>query len=355
MSHPLIDRAADREVRRAAAFREAAAALSGEALHADFEVERENAPRLSESGRAYFVKRSGKPASERRKSRDLEHLGAALLRYCREKNAGLPLPDEAGTLELLDYQVRVKSTRADDAETRGIGRIDLLGLIDGKRLAVVRMRFVEPGATRCGVGDTPLHVLLDGLAHTAIASACVDDIVRETAQRFGREISSEQPVLLVLATPRYWELCRKRSAQKGAAWINELMRLASEIDEEAGVPVHYLSLRLQGDLGWVYDEQGPLLESAPLLADAWEPGAERLKPKPRPRARVDAPVEEIVQADLSRPSRVYALSDEYLAGDRIAHPVLGDGVVQGLAGEGKIRVRFEEEEKVLVHRRAARS
>ena len=63
-------------------------------------------------------------------------------------------------------------------------------------------------------------------------------------------------------------------------------------------------------------------------------------------------VEEIVEADLSRPARVYAVSDQYLAGDRISHPILGEGVVQGLAGDGKIRVRFDESEKVLVHERA---
>jgi len=352
VSHPLIARAAEREVRQAAAFRDAAAALTGESIRADFEVEKQNAPRLSEAGRVYFVKRSAKPAQERRKTRDLEHLGSALLRHCREKAEGLALPDETGTLELLDYQVRVKAARADDSATRGIGRIDLLGLIDGKRLAVVRMRFVAPGANRCGVGDTPLHILLDGLAHTAIASACMGDIVREVSERFGREISSEPPVLLVLASPRYWELCRKRSAQKGAAWIKELTRLSEEIYSETQVPVHYMALRLQGDPGWVYDEQGPLLDGSPLLMDAWEPGADRLKPKPRPRVRAETPVEQIVEADLSRPSRVYALSDEYLVGDRISHPVLGDGVVQGVAGEGKIRVRFDETDKVLVHRRA---
>jgi len=352
VSHPLIARAAEREVRQAAAFRDAAAALTGESLRADFEVEQQNAPSLSQAGRTYFVKRSGKPAQERRKTRDLEHLGSALLRHCRDKGEGLALPDDAGMLELLDYQVRVKAARADDPETRGIGRIDLLGLIDGNRLAVVRMRFLSPEASRCGVGDTPLHVLLDGLAHTAIASACIDDIAREVSERFGREMSTEPPVLLLLTSPRYWELCRKRSVQKGAAWIKELTRLAEEIHDETRVPVHYMSLRLQGDPGWTYDEEGPLLQGPPLLMDAWEPGADRVKPKPRPRVRAEAPAEQIVEADMSRPSRAYALSDEYDAGDRIRHPVLGEGVVQGVAGEGKIRVRFDESEKVLVHRRA---
>jgi hypothetical protein len=33
--------------------------------------------------------------------------------------------------------------------------------------------------------------------------------------------------------------------------------------------------------------------------------------------------------------------------------VLGEGVVQGIAGPGKIRVRFEERQSVLVHERAS--
>ena len=87
---------------------------------------------------------------------------------------------------------------------------------------------------------------------------------------------------------------------------------------------------------------------------AWEPSAGRVKPKPKPRPRVrveTAP--QVVEADPSRPIRGYNVSDSYRAGDRIAHPKLGTGVVQGIAGPGKIRVRFDERESVLVHERSA--
>ena len=179
-----------------------------------------------------------------------------------------------------------------------------------------------------------------------------EQITDEVRERFGREISEQEPALLLIASGRYWELCRKRSTQKGAAWIKELVRLRGEIDAELGVPVHYLSLRLQGDPGWTYDEQGAALEGAPLLGDAWEPGADRVKPKPKPRPKVVTPAEEVVEPDMSRPPRAYAFTEHYSAGDRIEHPVLGMGVVQGIAGPGKIRVRFDQKQSVLVHGRA---
>ena len=65
------------------------------------------------------------------------------------------------------------------------------------------------------------------------------------------------------------------------------------------------------------------------------------------------PVPQAVEADPSRPVRGYSVSDSYRAGDRIAHPKLGTGVVQGSAGAGKIRVRFDERLSVLVHERSA--
>lgn len=351
MSHPLIELAADREVRQSAAFKDAAARLTGEALRTAYEAEVANAPRLADAGKPYFAKSSGKPASERKKPRDLEHLGGGIMRWCVEKEKGLALPDDAGTIDLLDCYVRAKPGRADEPETKGINRFDALAVTEGNRLAVLQIRYLESGATRCGVGDTPLRVLLEGLAYTAIAAANKEQIASDAQEHLGREVSTEAPTLIVLASSRYWELCRKRSTQKGAHWIKELVRLSKEIEEEVSVPIQFLSLRLQGDPGWTYDEQGPLLDGTPLLMDAWEPGADRIKPKPKPRPKVLAPGDQIIEADLSIPPLTYVKTESYSAGERIEHPVLGTGVVQGIAGPGKIRVRFDEKQSILVHGR----
>jgi hypothetical protein len=351
VSHPLIELASGREVRQATGFRVAAAELDGPKLGAAYLVEKANAPRLHAEGRKYFVSRSGKPATERKRNKDEEHVGQALVRHCGERGAGLPLPDDDFSLLPLDYQVRVKTGPLDDPATKGIGRIDMLALTSDDRLAVVKLRVLEPSATRCGVGDTPLRALLEGLAYTAIAEANQAELQSEIAERFGRNVSDAPPLLVVLATPSYWRLCRKREAQKGAAWIKEMERLVGEVEAEVGPAVRYLGLELPGDPGWLYAEDGPVLESDPKLVLAWEPGAGRVRPKPRPRPRTAAPADVIVEADLSRPVRSYALTESYTAGDRIDHPKLGMGVVQGIAGPRKIRVRFEERESMLVHER----
>lgn len=351
MSHPLIQLANDREVRQAAGFRQAAAGLTGAALRASFEGEMADAPRLHDAGRRYFIKRGGKPAVERRRTKDVEHLGAALVRQCQASDEGFALPDVEEPLQLLDYCVRAKTTPANDPATKGIGRFDLIGLV-GERLCIARVRFLEPSATRCGVGDTPLRALLEGLAYSAIAAANRTELGVEISERFGRSVGDAPPMLLLLGSPRYWELCRKREAQKGAAWIKELERLAAELEEENGVSVRYLSLGLEGDPGWSYDDRGPVLEAPPRFAPAWEANAGRVRPRAKPRPkRPSSPVEEIVEPDLSRPIRSYVLTESYAAGDRIAHPKLGSGVVQGIAGPGKIRVRFQDKNSLLVHER----
>ncbi|TMA33130.1 MAG: hypothetical protein E6J87_11010 [Deltaproteobacteria bacterium] len=352
MSHPLVALANDKAVRQAAEFRDAAALLSKERLAETYAAERSAAPSVHGAGRTYFVDRSGKPPAERRKNRDEEHLGAALVRAAGD--AGLELPDGAGRIHLLDYQVRAKIGPIDEPATRGIARFDLLGVGPGDRLAVIQMRYVEPAATRCRIGDTPLRLLFEGLTYCAIADANRAALSQEIVERFGRTVVDDAPLLFVLATPRYWELCRKRSTQKGAGWIRELERIASEAPAAIGVTVQYLALRLEGSPGWNYGADGPVLSGHARLLPAWEPSAGRVRPKPKPRPRVRTePAPQIVEGDLSRPVRAYNVSDSYRAGDRISHPKLGTGVVQGSAGPGKIRVRFDERQSVLVHERSA--
>jgi len=75
--------------------------------------------------------------------------------------------------------------------------------------------------------------------------------------------AAEPPILVLLGSRRYWELCRKREAQKGAAWIKELQRLAKEIEEAIGVTVIYLGLALEGDPG---EQTNVAAQNPPTLA-----------------------------------------------------------------------------------------
>lgn len=354
--HPLIERAQAKEVRSAKGFREAAAALSGEILAEELRQEMAAAPRRAEAGKKYLVAYNRRLAAERKPSRDGEHAALALV------SAGEPLrlPDDAGFLAPLAAAVPLRSGPADKSQgaedpNHGIGSVDLLGVGPDDRLAVGMLRFLAPDARRVGTGETPLRALLEGLAHLAVVEANREPVAGELEGKLEKPLASAPPVLMLIGSPRYWELCRKREAQKGAAWIRELERLAAELEEQAGVRVLFLSLALEGDPGWSYEEGAPRLLGRPRLRNAWEAGAGRIKPKPRSRARrkpaADAE-DALIEADYSRPVRPYAASERFEAGDRIEHPTLGLGVVQGAAGPTKIRVLFGEGRKsLLVHDR----
>ena len=51
--------------------------------------------------------------------------------------------------------------------------------------------------------------------------------------------------------------------------------------------------------------------------------------------------------DPSKPPRTYAARDSYVAGERVAHPTFGVGVVAGSPGAGKVEVVFGTSARVL--------
>jgi len=350
--HPLVELASSRDVKQAKGFRAAAEKLTGESLNELYQQEVANAPRRHDAGKKYFSSHP-KPPTGPRNGKDAEHLGMSLL--ARSKAGGeLELP-EGGNLTLLDYQVPLATAALDkslgDADpNKGIGKIDLLGLLPDDRLAVIVVKYVPPSATRGGTGDTPLRALLEGMAAAAFVDANREAVSDEVMAASDRTVSSEAPALILLGNARYWEICRKREAQKGAGWIRELERIGRESSEVIGVEVLYLGLDVEGDPPWTYGEEGPELAAEPQLTTAWEARAGKLKPKPKPRPR-SGDEDVLVEADLSRPPRAYGIRESYAPGDRIEHPTLGTGVVQAIAGIGKISVLFDERKSLLVHER----
>ena len=352
--HPLITLANDRDVKQAKGFRLAAEKLTGASLEADYQAETQNAPRRSAQDLAHLNVRVGRRAKQRQNNRDEKHLAEAIARSASAEGAPtLELPG-GETLTIVDHCVPIKTAAADkekgDADPNaGIEDIPMLAMIGEDRVAVVVMKFIEPEATRTGAGDTPLRLFLQGLAHAAAVDANREAIGREIAEATGKTLGEEAPAVILAASSQYWKLCRKREAQKGAGWIRELERLTREIGESIGTEVFFVGLTTEGTPGWEYDDEGSSLSGPIGFKDAWERGAGKLKPKPK--AKKTDPADEIVQADLSRPVKSYSIRDSYEPGDRIAHTKLGEGVVQGVVGRGKIAVLFGEEKKLLVHER----
>lgn len=356
--HPLVDLANDRDVKQAKGFRLAAEKLTGASLEADYQTEVRNAPRRSAEDLKYLGVRVGRKAKQRQNNKDEKHIAEAIARAARGEDATvLELPG-GDPLHVVDHAVPIKTAAADKAKgdadpNLGVEEVPMIGVIGDDRPAVVVMKFVEPTATRTGAGDTPLRLLLQGLAHAAAVDANREALGREIAEATGKTFGEEAPAVVVAASPQYWFLCRKREAQKGAGWIRELERIAREVGESIGNEVIFVSLSTdvsEGHLGWDYDDDGAKLTGPIKIDKAWETGAGKLKPKPKPK-KTD-PADAIVEADLSRPVRPYGIRESFEPGDRIAHKTLGEGVVQGVVGRGKIAVLFGEEKKLLIHERA---
>jgi len=362
--HPLIALVNDRDVKQAKGFRLAAERLTGAGIEADYQTEVANAPKRSAEGLEHLGVRVGRRAKGRQNNRDERHFAEAIARAATAQRAEASEGDGvAPSFELptgesffaIDATVPVK-TAAPEKErgaadpNAGVEDVPLLGLIGEDRAALCVLKFLEPEANRTGAGDTPLRLLLQGLAHAAALDANRDALRTEIATATGKTTCDEAPAVIVAASPQYWKLCRKREAQKGAGWIRELERIAREVGESIGVEVFFVGLESDSVPGWSYDDDGPKLDGAVRAVKAWETGAGKLKPKPKPK-KVD-PADEIVEADPTRPVRRYSIRDSYEPGDRIQHSKLGEGVVQLIAGRGKISVLFGEEKKLLVHERA---
>ena len=83
------------------------------------------------------------------------------------------------------------------------------------------------------------------------------------------------------------------------------------------------------------------------MKDPWESTAGRLKPK---RKKAVTTV-EVIEPNMEKAPQPYSISASFDEGDRISHRTLGDGVCQGSAGTGKIKVLFGEDAKILIHQR----
>lgn len=358
--HPLIALVSDRDVKQAKGFRTAAESLTGASVEADYQIELANAPKRSAEGLAHLGVRVGRKAKGRQHGRDEKHLAEAIARAPESSGEegdvpkALELPT-GESISIIDSAVPIRTAAPEKEKgasdpNAGIDDLPLLALIGEDRIAVVVIKYLEPEANRSGAGDTPLRLLLQGLAHAAAIDANREAFRTEIAEATGKTIGDEAPAIVIAASPRYWELCRKREAQKGAGWIRELERIAREVGETIGSEILFVGLTTDSVPGWEYDDEGPKLTGPIGFEKSWETGAGKLKPKPK-KKKID-PADEIVEADPSKPLLSYSIRDSYERGDRIAHSKLGEGVVQGVTGRGKIAVMFGEEKILLIHERA---
>jgi len=190
----------------------------------------ENAPRRQDAGKQYFV---GHPRFEPREgsNRKEEHLAGALFNHCQEGKS-LILPDNR-ELKIIDYQFPLKARQGD----KGIGKIDLFGVIDQTIPCVIELKVDQDGGTQ---PDTPLRALLEGLAYCAMVEANRDAIQKEANSKFGLSLQSQGLDLIVLGPEKYWKYFINN--EPAGPWQDTIRQLIVEASNNLPVTISLLSI-----------------------------------------------------------------------------------------------------------------
>lgn len=193
---------------------------------------RESAPHRHKRDKKYFVGHSGITSSGKKSNRREEHLAVALWNASQE-NVPLILPG-GNSLKFLDYQLPLKAKQGD----KGIGKVDLFGVIDGIQSSVIELKIHPAGE---GYGDTPLRAFLEALAYCAIVEANADDVASEALKKFNLKLNVNKPSLILLAPVEYWS--GYINQKKSGDWWPALALLGSQLNESLGMESHFIALR----------------------------------------------------------------------------------------------------------------
>jgi hypothetical protein len=232
MNYSLYELYKSPEVNRISTFGDVAAQISPRDIETAYAEARDVAPRRHDHNKKYFVEHAGMGNRSDNSNRKEEHLALALYSASRSADP-MVLPCDR-TLDILDYQTPLKAQRRD----AGIGKVDLTGLIDGRRLAVIELK-VRPDSNRHG--DTPLRAYLEALAYCAIVEANTTELATEASDRFDRLVDVAPPALVVMAPEDYW--AGYFAHPRAGKWWPTLSTLAKETDERLNVETHFLGLR----------------------------------------------------------------------------------------------------------------
>jgi hypothetical protein len=209
-------------------FAEAAKDLDTSDLAQKYKELMEVAPRRHEREKEYFVGHDIFSGGSSNSNRKEEHLAGALFNECQKGKTFL-LPGNR-KLKIIDYQFPLKARQND----KGVGKIDLFGVIDGEIPCVIELKVDQKGG---GKADTPLRALLEGLAYCALVEANKKEIWQEAQEKFGFKFKGPRPHLMILAPVGYWS-CFFNNPRAGN-WFAPLLQLIEDMNK---YPLPFTSL-----------------------------------------------------------------------------------------------------------------
>jgi hypothetical protein len=133
--------------------------------------------------------------------------------------------ENGSVLRILDYQFPLKSKSID----RSVGKIDLLGLSDKGRLAIVELKVADNREDR-------RVALVEGLIYAAIVEANLKEIAAEVTAMHGYQVETARPAILLLAPADFW------SSPRCQPPVADVSRLATAVSTQIPIDISLLSL-----------------------------------------------------------------------------------------------------------------
>jgi len=220
----IINQVRQKAANRKSGFLSYGVELDTELLARQYQEIRSNAPERHLEGRNYLFERTGIPSSTKSSNRDEEHLAISLWDKFQKPNA-MFLPN-GQRIEFLDYQVPLKAVQSDG----GVGKVDILGLIDDERLAILELKVKG--------GDTPLAATLEALVYAALIEANLKDISQELHNRGYQRLKPGPPEIIVLGRADYWHVFNEYDE----TWLLKLAPVLSDIARTLSITIQFIEL-----------------------------------------------------------------------------------------------------------------
>ena len=183
----------DRDCWPATGLEQSIASVDADALAAEYRALRQNAPRRRDAGKEYFV---GHDATTKELPLDTPKIQWEP-RYAMAfwNLACLGPRPNGGWHRFLDYQLPLRA-RSADSEIRAV---DLFGVTDRGRVIVVELK-----CPRSGLGQSPMHALMEGLRYAAVVEASLEVLASETRKCFGCKADAKTPPVVQVSGPLSW-------------------------------------------------------------------------------------------------------------------------------------------------------
>lgn len=243
-------------IRNATGFADALASIDVATLVAEYEHDRNVAPKRHDVHKTYLIPgHVGVPSTKKPSNRLEEHLVLAM--FNASPTSPLVRPSDGRSLRTIEYQVPLKAQQHDPT-----GKIDALALLDDKRLCLVEVK-----CPPLGPKESPARALIELLSYHAVVQANLDDFLSELKAHHTVPDVTVPMVGLILGPRRWWNAWE--TCKKAGDWRPAFAHLCTALGEEVGLTIACAALDdlIREHVVFGFEGSAPSFAVEPVLGD----------------------------------------------------------------------------------------